>query len=356
MILDTKVVNEGRQPEMDVARAISCILMVLCHVGLYVGFGGSEFLNVFSEVIGAEFGAPVFMALMGIGICYSRHNDTKSMAIRGLKIFLMGYALGFVRQGIPMLIIGKTEPFFTLEAIFEVDILQFAGLALMFVALVRKFKIPTIVIFMFSIILVGIGEALSYVGTGMVWVDMFLNLLWGTNELASFPFFHWFIYVAFGMLFGEILMHCNDKNKLYKTLLPVSAMGVAYVYIILAIIDVEYYNASNYYFMGVKNAFFALFYVFFLFSISWFISKHLKAGPMKVAGNLSRCLNSIYCISWVYIYYLAAIEFKFDFRFGDVAVYILMIVIMIASYFSALAYSNFKRKRAKTKESRADKI
>ena len=344
MILDTEIVNRGRQPELDVARAISCILMVVCHVGLYVGFANSEFLNTFSEVVGAEFAAPVFMALMGIGICYSGHSTPRQMAVRGLKLLLMGYMLGFVRQGIPMLIFGRTEPFFTVKNIFEVDILQFAGLAMMAVALFRKLKVPTIAVFMLSVVFVGIGESLSFVSTGAMWSDLIADLLWGANEFASFSFLHWFFYVAFGMLFGEILQHCSDKRRLYRTLLPVSAVGVAFVYTELAIYDVSYYNASNYYFMGVKNAVFALFYVLFLFSVSWFLSGILKPGAMKVFGNLSRCLNPIYCISWILIYYLAAPMLHFGFRFPDWVIYVLMAVITVVSYFLAVAYVGFKKK------------
>ncbi len=49
--------------------------------------------------------------------------------------------------------------------------------------------------------------------------DQLLGLFIFTNTESYFPLFHWMIFPAFGMVYGDALLHVNDKKKFYGRLL-----------------------------------------------------------------------------------------------------------------------------------------
>ena len=79
-------INLGRQKELDIAKGIAIIFMVLCH--------GFEIMSWFFDpeistdvayfildvVLGGSFAAPVFMFCMGISFAYSRKRGSKGYA------------------------------------------------------------------------------------------------------------------------------------------------------------------------------------------------------------------------------------------------------------------------------------
>ena len=346
-IFDTKDVNTGRQKEVDFAKAVAVILMVVCHVGIYLAPEGTLLCTIF-DYLGGEFAAPVFMFCMGLGMCYSRHNEPKLIASRGLKIFLMGYGLNLVRGVLPMLfakLLGKSfvEGRSYLEWFMMVDILQFAGLAMIVIALFDKFKLHPAIQVMIAIVVAGFGESLAYKSTGIEFLDLILDNLWGADEYAFFPLCAWLIYPVLGRQFGQILRKVNDTKRLYMALLPVSAAAVALV-MWQSIWNYEgYYVGANYYFMGVKCALLASFFPLFQFSMGSLIVPKLSEKVWNVCDRLSRYVNEIYIISWVIILWVRV----FVWDAGALPVCVLSVVITIVSYILAVKYKSFKKKRAK---------
>ena len=84
-------INLGRQKELDIAKGIAVIFMVLCH--------GLEIMSWFFDpeisyeisyfildvVLGGSFAAPVFMFCMGLSFAYSRKSDAGDMFRRAVK-------------------------------------------------------------------------------------------------------------------------------------------------------------------------------------------------------------------------------------------------------------------------------
>ncbi len=85
-LLADKAVNTGRQPEIDMAKATCIFLMILLHS--YLGFSPDNdsvtmrFLGNWAGLLGAG----SFMAYMGIGMRYSRHQDPGSNIVRGIAL------------------------------------------------------------------------------------------------------------------------------------------------------------------------------------------------------------------------------------------------------------------------------
>ena len=111
----------------------------------------------------------------------------------------------------------------------ELDIVK--GLAIIFmvwchvyreIGAVVKLKISKRVLFGIAAGMSVLGVLLKDVATGYCFLNLVLGLFWKTQGHAYFTLFHWFIFPAFGMIFGEWLLRCKDKATAYKRLIPIA--------------------------------------------------------------------------------------------------------------------------------------
>ena len=346
-IFCSEYVNTDRQFEMDFAKAIGIICMVFCHVALSFLRPGSAMYNIFDN-LGDELCTPVFMFCMGVSFCYTKNREPGKMAARGLRIFLMGYALNILRGVIPELLSSLlgTTPFTigVLENLLTVDILQFAGLAMIVIALCIKIKLHPAIIFSISILFAAISDFLAGTGTGTLVFDMILGLFYPISELTCFPLLTWFIFPAAGLLFGTMLLRCTDKRKMYGALLPISGLITLFVHIV-SMISTNYYTINLYYALGLGPAVLAVFVVFFVLSLGHFAQKKLSGLLTAIVLRMSSYLNDIYIISWLMINWLLLLtKSVLNVQLPVWSVFILMVFILVASYRLSVVYR--KRKKA----------
>ena len=185
-------VNTGRQFELDWFRFILIYRFAVIHV--FVDATPPENLDVlgipyyFDSVVGGVIGATRFMILMGIGLSYSRHATAGELFRRGVRIGITGAVLNVFRYLVPSLIgygisgdAGKyldELPYL----FFGNDILQFAALAMMFMALLLKLKLNPPKIFAVSL-------AMSVAGTALRNVDLHNNVGLYSTPSATFSAF-----------------------------------------------------------------------------------------------------------------------------------------------------------------------
>lgn len=348
-------VNRGAQVEFDIARAIACFLMVACHVGIYLTMSERHptFYH-FMDSLGDEFAAPVFMSLLGACICFSRKNLPRQLFWRGVQVFFVGFLLSVCRGYIPYLFLAaKGVPFVAIEmypetflrarAPLDLDILHFAGLAFMAIALFVRLKISPVSVFLCSIVFSAVGELLYGVHPGGLLGNCICDLFWYGTAESYFPFLNWFIFPAFGYLFGKSLKFCSDKDGLYRVITPIGLAGVLTVYALIARFGINYYPYGTYYCMGVRADVMALFFVVFTCGVSYFIGKRIRPGFwQRLIARYSRNLTSIYCISYVIIGILVAASVVSRFEFEPWLVVALIPVVMCASDALAAFYKRFK--------------
>lgn len=90
--------NPGRQLGIDLAKCLSISFMVIVHCLKEFGLDPNiPFFRYFDMTFGSILAAPVFTTAMGVGLAYSRRNSPIQFIYRGINIFILGYALGFVR-------------------------------------------------------------------------------------------------------------------------------------------------------------------------------------------------------------------------------------------------------------------
>ena len=288
IVITKEKVNMGRQRELDVAKGLAIIFMLLVHV--YEVYGreveGTGFSKVV-EFLGSPPAAPVFMFLLGVGIVYSRKITSKVLLSRGVKLIVLGYVLNFVRDFIPYMILGKGEnnPEYITEAwasLFGIDILPFAGLALIFFSIVKKFEIKDRFLIVLWSIFASLGLLLKGVSFDSEVLNSIFGLIWGTDEYSWFPFLNWIFYTILGYLFAKLLIRCKDKNEFYKNILLITGPLCAALWICTYVNKIDFgafdlYQTNYYQHDIIGNMIMGIFVLLWI-SIIYFITRKMPQG------------------------------------------------------------------------------
>jgi len=308
-------VNQDRQIELDLARAVVVICLALVHCtiectpesGLVSGIP-----YLFDSIIGGPLSAPLLMFVMGVGIVYARRGKPKHFFLRGLRLVFANYLLNICRFLIPFLIghemTGDHERFISplLYLVLENDVLMFAGLALMIMSLLLYYRVPDGMMLAGSFGLSLIATLIEGIDVGSPLGNILLGYLIGTEDAAGmvcsyFPVAHWLVVVVCGFWFGKRLRRMQDKALFYRIVSPV-CLVITVVYFAVGIHNelgmfgegqLCYYHLSTPDMMASICAVFAV-----LGPYDW-LARRLPQKVLDLALEISRNINAVYCIHWV---------------------------------------------------------
>ncbi|HWQ65519.1 MAG TPA: acyltransferase family protein [Methanospirillum sp.] len=342
-LFDQTPINKGRQLELDIAKGLAVFFMIAVHVLelLAIPNAADSNIGMVIEFFGGVPAAPVFMFAMGFGIIYSRNSSPGVLLRRGVQIFFLGYLLNFLRGWLPFYtkyFITGYEPYFG-EAIYEffyVDILQFAGIALIFFGVAKKLD--------FSIRdLIGCGLIFGLLNIFLVSIKIddgvagpIASLFWGATDTSFFPFLTWIIYVIAGYVFGYYLIRCNDKSYLYRYCFIISCpFALLLIFMSDLLGDYNYYQHTL-----VITSIFLLFILFWV-SLLYFTSSRIPALGVETVKRWSRNVTTIYFVHWCIIGWLV---FFLDYNSQDgLAAFLLVVFITLASDVIAEGYSRIRK-------------
>lgn len=214
--------NKPRVLAFDFARGIAILMMVLIHTAVFIG--GHDLIDtptghVVNSIV-CILAAPVFMFVMGILFTFSSRATLRTQLSRGILIVLLGYGLNFLRGTLPIsagMLFGWVEGDFPLDYMLEDDILQFAGIALIAMSLIKR-AIP------WSPGWLLLGLAAAFVspfvwnqGSDNEFVNYILSLFCGGEEFNYFPFFPWIAFPLIGMAYGDYFKKSNDQKRFFIT-------------------------------------------------------------------------------------------------------------------------------------------
>lgn len=308
-------VNTGRQMEIDIAKGLSILFMILVHTleqispeHLYI----SDRVVFVVELLGSPFAAPVFMFAMGVGLVYSRKSTPLLLFRRGLFLIGLGYLLNFLSDVVPALIYYRGHYTsdtleFMATSFIGADILGFAGMFFLFWALFTRLKSKLdlkdgwlIVIW----VLLGIARPfLPNLDHASYWIRGITALIWGSSEESFFPFILWMFYPTLGYFFGQFLMRTEDKNRFYRNTAIVGVMGIAASAVVLHVLSISFVDeiliAIRYYHHGML---FNLIYAGIV--LTWFPVCHVLSllihGPVvEIFKRWSKNLNALFCFQWI---------------------------------------------------------
>ena len=316
-IFANEPINTSRQWELDLARAVIIFCLAIIHVtiecttdeGLCSGIP-----YLFDTIIGGPFSAPMYMFVMGVGMCYTRRNTPKEHFIRGAKIFTVGYALNICRFLIPYSIgyfITGDYAYYIEPLIYKVlcnDILTFAGLAMMIMALFVKLKLSNLVMLIIATVMCGFGTLLNGVDVVSPLGNIFLGYVIGTEDaagmvLSDFPILNWLMFPVCGYVFGSVLKRVKDKKRFYLTF-SLPALIIAIVYFTLGIYFERgmFGEGQNcYYHMIFSDVLASLCLTVGMIGVYYFILKIFPKKIFYVAWSISENITPIYFIHWVLV-------------------------------------------------------
>ena len=312
-IFSDSIVNTGRQRELDFVKGIAIIAMIICHTVLYMAEVPEHIgFVVADDVLGGPMAAPMFMICMGACICFSHRSTPLEIVRRGVGLFLLGYILNISRTCLPFAIayaLGMGD-FLSENLVFGlmiVDILQFAGLALVFIGICFKLRLKGWQMLSIAIICSACGALLRSFSTGNEAVDAILGLFFGSGPMdeaacnSCFPFMHWIIFPVFGVLAGQCLGRCTDKEKLYRYVLAIT-LPITLFYIWFSIKNgISPFSRNFYYWPTVIEAFFFICLDLTLISLAWQLGKILPGWIITPLESLSKNITTVYFISWLLI-------------------------------------------------------
>ena len=221
-IFSKENVNLGHQPEFDYVKALCVFLTIITHVYLNYSLGCIWKIIYFFDNI---FTAGTFMLLMGIGMKYSRHQEPKKYFSRGIGLLTVGQLLNIIRDCLPNLIAwwitGNKNYISRALLVLQADILIFAGISFLFLAIINKMKLSDGFILIVSIIMNLVTDFLykNMKSPNNYLLSQFLGYFILTNAEAYFPFCSYFIFVAFGYWFGGYFQKVSNKNEFYNYIL-----------------------------------------------------------------------------------------------------------------------------------------
>lgn len=349
-------INNGRQLELDVAKAFAVIFMITVHVFDNMTDMSGNVLPKIVEFLGCPPAAGVFMFTMGVGMVYTRHNSPKEFALRGVKLLLMGYILNFFRETLLILIgqIFNIENSYEGESLFStlmtVDILQFAGMAFLITALLKKLKFKPWQIFVVAVILHTIGNlCVGLFDNTPEAVQYTLGVLLFTNNKIAFPVFQWFIYPAVGICFGTLLKHVADKDAFYCKMAVLSAAALLCVTVgcIRANISVvDMFMTEDYYSQSLFTTLWCMSIVALCIPIYYAVSKIIKRRAVTAVKYISKNVNTIYILQWLVITYtIAAMEILGTGLFSTAWGIPISILVTLVSVAISIGLNKIKRRK-----------
>ena len=345
-LFSNEEVNTGRQWSFDFAKFVAIVGMVLVHTFIYIwDEDGMDqgFQYRLNNIYGGVLAAPVFMFAMGVGVAYSRRTDSRTMLLRGVRLFVAGYLLNAVRC-LPQLLLwkggyGEQHYEWFVEEVNLFDILPFAGVAFMLFALLRRMKAsPT------AILLAGL--ALSVFGTFVRSVDMgstALNMLCypfvgiHVGQIwSSFPLANWFIFVAAGYWFGMLIRRCNDMDRLYALLVPVAGFIFAVCMVFLTTRHTGMFSDINddyFYYLSPFDSFVCIMGAILVAGIGHFLMPHEPQAIQHEVKQIASDVTRIYLIHWVFVCYLVGglMDGVLDLYPSDLSLLLVGIAILAAS-------------------------
>ena len=316
-IFSNEIVNNGRQQELDLAKAVltfflpfvHCIIECTSESGLNYGIP-----YFFDTVLGGPLGAPMYMFAMGIGMVYTKHHTPTDHVRRGIQIGIVGYVLNICRFLIPFLIgymiTGNYDKYIDSlpYKVFGDDILQFACLTMLCMALFIKFRLSDMVIFLICLGMSLLGTCLSGIDAGTPFGNILLGYLIGTEDAAGkvvsdFPLLNWLIIPVCGYIFGKRLLHVRDKRLFYGILSSIGIL-ITITYFSVGIINGfgMFGEGQNcYYHLNTSDAIACLAAAIGVLGIYYVLSRHMPYRILSLTGAISRNLNAVYCIHWVLV-------------------------------------------------------
>lgn len=311
-LFDKEEVNTGRQGEIDFLKAFLIIGMIFVHVYEDCFLAHGILSDVICEYLCCIIGAASFMFCMGISMQYSSRVTPKNLALRGLSLLCVGQLLNLGRNVLPnMIAYGVTGgKWFLAEGmlVLQADILTFAALTFFVMALLLALKLSPGRILAVGAALSMISWICSYAvkSPASYLASQLLGFFIITKAESYFPFFSYFIFVAFGYFCGSYYRRLRDKDQACSFVIRVILPICVVYYLIRFFVPIpflpEVSSDLQYSLQPLPDAVATSLVSILLLVLFYKIVKVWFHGTAPAAvSSISRNVNRYYCTSYMFI-------------------------------------------------------
>ena len=302
-------VNTGRQPELDLLKALCVVGMIFVHV--FLDLGKDVMPTVIDDYLTEFFGAATFMICMGIGMRYMHRQSPGTYVVRGFGLLTIGQFLNILRNALFNLIAwwATGKQFFIANAflILQADILTFAGLSFMLMTLFKRLKLSDGAI-------LGVSVGMSLLAL-ILWHVVKMPESYLANQMIGFfiisdaesyfPLLCYFIFVAFGYFIGGYYPRIKNKRALANRVMAVCFPLALIYYIFRFTLDMPFLpelgTDLQYNMKPTPDAIATcLFTLGFLALLERFVEAIGGKLP-KIVSHFSAYINSYYCLHYMFI-------------------------------------------------------
>lgn len=346
-------VNLGRQREWDIAKGMAIIMMLFSHaIEILSWFLEAEithgtFWYGFDMIISGA--SPIFILCMGIGLSYTKKQSAKDMLHRAKNIAIIALLLEIARTAIPgfleWLITGNPECIEYVYLFFEVDILPFAALAMLAIALFKKLNLKPWAMMLISVICSVVGQLLQGCSTGSRIGDIAVGFIWQSYDGTFFPFLNWLILPVSGYVIGNLWLRIKNKDTFFRWVTPISwVITILYFVSMVLIGEWYYFSGGDYRCLGVIDAALMIVVCFSVIGLGYYISK-LGGCIASWLESMGSRITSIYFIHWtIYCFLYLFLVCTLEDYLAQWVIIPTAILVLIASDFLSRIFAKRKRK------------
>ncbi len=238
-VFSQEEVNTGRQREFDYLKGIFMLFIYLIHA-FQATMSPEDPIIQGVYIFATMSGAAIFIFVMGFGTVYSKNASPAEFVKGGVRMVLYQYLNNIAYVAALLLpypfVSGKLsetgmEGFkFLLEMYIQyTNIFFITGIIYIVLALYKKLNMK-IAGYLITGVAVSIVAPFLY-GTpvNVPVIGYMVKLLIGDADFVSFTPLYFLSYALFGIVFGKILRHVNNKVRFYK-MLAVPSIVIAVVW------------------------------------------------------------------------------------------------------------------------------
>lgn len=319
--------KQTRNTTFDIARGFAVLFMIMTHVVStfsHPTLENSWFVKT-TDFLGGPPAAPVFVLLMGVFFVMNQRDILHKNILRGSKLFILGIILSYFRDEFLYLFSGQLK----LNTTFwEVDILQFAGLAYILMSVIYHYFKKPIVWLILSFVILVVSPLLWGITSKHAIFNWLFHLLWGTDELTYFPIFAWLFYPLIGMVLGVIIKNTHNSSSVIKHLLKPGLICLV-LGSIISLSNMTFHIGD--YFRSGPGA--VIWILGFVFIWLWLLQKLAMNKLTLLIAGWGKRTTAIYIIHWLLISWSTLI-LGYE-AYGHLAVVFIMILIITISHYAS---------------------
>lgn len=305
----------NRNQTTDLLKGIAVLLMIQVHI--IELFASNDVFSSFYGKLLLFFGgppvAPVFALILGYNIA-SSSKTTKQLIIRGLNFLILGMVLNIALNF--NLIVSVYKGLIDVDLlpyIFGVDILQFAGISIIVISIIKKILSKNIILIIFSTILVAfLGQFLIQFIPENITLKYITSFFYGTTHWSYFPLLPWLAFPLAGFLIYNIIPRVNlnfltlAKFKIIVIISSIVFLIFTLNYAISISSDLELYYHHTFLFSLWLLAF-IIFHSFYINELDKNLGHSILIKYIKWLGEN---VTLIYVIQWIIIGNIATEIYK----------------------------------------------